>query len=276
MRVGVFRCSTDDPDFNDSGPIRSHLVVFPRTSVTITHAGGEPIIASPNVVMFYNQGQAYRREAISERGDLCEWYAFHPRILLDALRTYDPAVENHSERPFQLSCGPCNPASYLQQRLVFRHIREAPVPDPLYIEETMLCILQHVLDDAHQALRPARQMKHQIEIIQSVQQLLAARFQEHLTLADIAAEINYSPYHLARIFHQQTGQTIHTYLNQIRLRTALDYLQSDMDLTRLALTLGFSSHSHFTQAFRQAFGALPSQFRPHQTAPLNQKRARIR
>jgi AraC family transcriptional regulator len=82
-----------------------------------------------------------------------------------------------------------------------------------------------------------------------------------LTLEDIAAEINYSPYHLAHIFRQQTGQTIHLYLNQMRLRTSLDYLQSGMDLTRLALTLGFSSHSHFTQAFRQAFGALPSQFR---------------
>jgi AraC family transcriptional regulator len=237
LRVGVFRCPTDDPDFSDSGPIRSHLVVFPRTSVTITHAGSEPIIASPNVVMFYNQGQAYRREAISERGDLCEWYAFHPQILLDALRTYDPAIEEHSEQPFQLSWGPCNPASYLQQRLVFRHIGEAAHPDPLYIEETMLCVLQHLLEQAYQkfarrAHRAGAQEKHYEEITRAVQQLLATRFQERLTLGDIAAEINYSPYHLAHIFRHETG-----------------------------LTLGFSSHSHFTQAFRRAFGALPSQLR---------------
>jgi AraC-like DNA-binding protein len=274
LQIGVFRCAPDDPDFSDSGPVRAHLVVFPRTSVTITHTGGEPIIANPNVVMFYNQGQGYRREAISERGDLCEWYAFNPQILLDALCTYDPSVQEHTERPFQFACSPSHPNSYLQQRLVYRHLREALHPDPLYIEETMLCVLQHILDRAYQmhsprARRGLARAKHYKEIIRTVEQLLAARFQEHLTLADIAAEINYSPYHLARIFRQQTGQTIHAYLNQIRLRTALDYLQSDMDLTRLALTLGFSSHSHFTQAFRQAFGALPSQLRPLRASPLN-------
>jgi AraC family transcriptional regulator len=281
LQIGVFRCSTDDPDFTDSGPVRAHLVVFPRTSVAITHTGGEPIIANPNVVMFYNQGQEYRREAISERGDQCEWYTFHPQILVDALCTYDPGAVEHVEQPFQFTWGPSHPKSYLQQRLVFRHIREAPVPDPLYIEETMLCVLQQVIDVAYQRSTPPTRRttahsKHLTEIIRTVQHLLAARFQEHLTLADIATETNYSPYHLARIFRQQTGQTIHAYLTQIRLRTALDYLQSDMDLTHLALALGFSSHSHFTQAFRQAFGALPSQIRARHTYPYHPKRARIR
>jgi AraC family transcriptional regulator len=281
LLVGVFRCSTNDPEFKDSGPIRSHLIVFPRTSVAITHAGEEPIIANPNVVMFYNQNQEYCRKAISERGDRCEWYGFHPQILLDALSTYDPAVLEHFERPFTFAFGPSHPSSYLQQRLVFRHIHESIAPDPLYIEETMLCVLQHVLDLAYQRwARPARRFtaraKHYIEITRSVQLLLAARFQEHLTLEDIAAEINYSPYHLAHIFRQQTGQTIHAYLNQIRLRTALDFLQSDVDLTQLALKLGFSSHSHFTQAFRQTFGTLPSQLRSHSNSHFDQKRARIR
>ena len=33
------------------------------------------------------------------------------------------------------------------------------------------------------------------------------------------------------------------------------------DLTALALDLGFSSHSHFTAAFRRAFGRPPAEFR---------------
>ena len=281
LGVGAFRCPTDDPNFNNRGLIGSHLVVFPRTSIAITHADGEPIIANPNVVMFYNKDQIYYRKAISERGDRCEWYAFRHQILLDALSIYDPSVQEHFEQPFTFAYGPSHPSSYLQQRLVFRHIRESTAPDPLYIEETMLCVLQHVLDLAYQRWGPqvrrvTSRTKHHKEISRSVQQLLAARFQEHLTLEDIAAEINYSPYHLAHIFRQQTGQTIHAYLNQIRLRTALDYLQSDVNLTQLALTLGFSSHSHFTQAFRQAFGASPSQLRRHQISDFKQKRARIR
>jgi AraC-like DNA-binding protein len=34
-----------------------------------------------------------------------------------------------------------------------------------------------------------------------------------------------------------------------------------LDLTTLALNLGFSSHSHFSAVFRRAFGLTPSQFR---------------
>jgi AraC family transcriptional regulator len=57
------------------------------------------------------------------------------------------------------------------------------------------------------------------------------------------------------------GVSLRRYVNQLRLARALIELRSVDDLTRLALELGFSSHSHFTLAFRRAFGCTPSQFR---------------
>ena len=54
---------------------------------------------------------------------------------------------------------------------------------------------------------------------------------------------------------------IHRYLVQLRLARALVELPHTNDLTMLALDLGFSSHSHFTAAFRRAFGSPPSVFR---------------
>jgi AraC-like DNA-binding protein len=40
---------------------------------------------------------------------------------------------------------------------------------------------------------------------------------------------------------------------------ALERLDAgERDLTRLALDLGYSSHSHFTDAFRRSFGVTPS------------------
>ena len=48
----------------------------------------------------------------------------------------------------------------------------------------------------------------------------------------------------------------------MRLRTALERAADPgADLTDLALDLGYSSHSHFTAAFRKAFGVTPSAFR---------------
>jgi AraC-like DNA-binding protein len=54
---------------------------------------------------------------------------------------------------------------------------------------------------------------------------------------------------------------VSTPFTQLRLARALFQLPDADDLTTLALDVGFSSHSHFTLAFRRAFGCTPSQFR---------------
>jgi AraC family transcriptional regulator len=55
---------------------------------------------------------------------------------------------------------------------------------------------------------------------------------------------------------------VHRYLTQLRLRASLDRLADGADdLTALALDLGFSSHSHFADAFRREFGKTPSEVR---------------
>ena len=79
VSIGLFRVKPWQPNFTDSGLTKAYLLVFPRTSVTITHAGREPVVTSTNVVMFYNRGQEYRRGKVSEQGDVCEWFAFANR-----------------------------------------------------------------------------------------------------------------------------------------------------------------------------------------------------
>jgi AraC-like DNA-binding protein len=55
---------------------------------------------------------------------------------------------------------------------------------------------------------------------------------------------------------------IHRYLTRLRLRAALERLAGGVhDLTALALEIGFSSHSHFTDVFRREFGRTPSAVR---------------
>jgi AraC-like DNA-binding protein len=55
---------------------------------------------------------------------------------------------------------------------------------------------------------------------------------------------------------------LYRYLTRLRLRAALERLADGArDLTALALELGFSSHSHFADAFRREFGRTPSDVR---------------
>src|SRR6185312_9723361 len=51
---------------------------------------------------------------------------------------------------------------------------------------------------------------------------------------------------------------MHQYLLQVRMAVALDRLSAGAtDLSRLALDLGFATHSHFSAAFRQYFDVAP-------------------
>lgn len=272
ITVGLFRAKPWEPNFEDSGPTQGYLVVFPRTSVIITHAGREPVITSPNVVMFYNLGQEYRREKVSERGDICEWFAFHPSVVADALKPYDCRVIERIDHPFRFTHGPSDATTFLVQRLVVEHLLENAHPDTLFVQESLLEVLARSLANRY-GLQARKKGSGQInpehkDLARAAQQFLATHFSDSLTLEDLASALNYSQYHLARIFHQQTGQTIHQFLDQLRLRTALEEITAgDKNLTHLAYTLGYSSHSHFSQSFKRTFGHPPSNLREFAVSP---------
>jgi AraC family transcriptional regulator len=265
--IGQFRCRPSHPCFEQTGPAGGHLVVFPRTSVCITHAGGDPIVADPNVVMFYNQHQEYRRSKLSERGDLCEFFSFSPHVVTDALHSYDPSAGERPNRPFSFSHGPSDTATYLLQRLITERLVTDEPMDVLEVEEAMLAVLGKAIENAYrarglQARHTARgtERAHRT-LANEARSLLATRFQEQLSLADVASALHTSPFHLCRVFRQVTGASVHRYLDQIRLLTALELVAEATDITELALELGYSSHSHFTQAFRRTFGVPPSTLR---------------
>jgi AraC-like DNA-binding protein len=80
-------------------------------------------------------------------------------------------------------------------------------------------------------------------------------------LAEIASELRVSPVYLTQVFQQVEGLPLYQYQLRLRLARALDLLAHNCDLTTLSLDLGFSSHSHFSAAFRKLYGYSPSAFR---------------
>ncbi len=263
VRVGRWRCPADHPHFADSGPTPEALFVFPREGVWITHAGGEPFVADANTVTYYNKGQSYTRQKLSLTGDHCEWFAVSPEAIAETLSTHEPAAIDRRDRPFRFTHGPSDPESYLRQRLVFRHVSQEKPADRLFVEEAVLSVLGDVtrLAYARQGLRPAGRgrCRRDRDHVEAARDVIASRYKENLSLADIAREADCSVFHLARIFKARTGFSLHAYRNQLRLRVALQKLaEPGVDLIDIALDIGFSSHSHFTETFRRSFGQTPS------------------
>jgi AraC-like DNA-binding protein len=63
------------------------------------------------------------------------------------------------------------------------------------------------------------------------------------------------------VFQQVEGIPLYRYHLRLRLARALDLIAGYDDLSALAVDLGFSSHSHFSAAFRQSYGHSPTTFK---------------
>lgn len=91
--------------------------------------------------------------------------------------------------------------------------------------------------------------------------LLHDRFNDALTLREIAATLDVHPVHLARAFKRRFGATIGAYVRQLRVDYVRDRLASDTALADLAMEAGFADQSHLTRVFKQLTGCTPSQYR---------------
>lgn len=263
VTIGAFRCAADHPSFRNSGPIRNDCFVFPRTAVVIQHDNARPFVADPTIITLYNRRQQYERRAVSADGDRCDWFAVSTDLLRAALADRDPAASD-DERPMRFPHAPADASTYLAQRRVFLDASTAPDAEPLDLEERVVDLLDRVLSLAYgnRARSSKPRLPRAAELADAAKQWVAPRVAERLTLTRIAAALGVSVFHLCRSFRRATGLTLHAYRDDVRLRVALERLeQGERDLTRLALDLGYSSHSHFTAAFRRSFGTPPSDAR---------------
>jgi AraC-like DNA-binding protein len=80
------------------------------------------------------------------------------------------------------------------------------------------------------------------------------------TLAEIAAEVGVSPVYLTQTFQQVEAMPLYRYQLHLRLARGLDLLGDYDDITTLSMDLGFSSHSHFSAAFKRVYGRTPAEF----------------
>lgn len=264
VTVGAFRCAPDDPSFRNSGAIRDDCFVFPRTAVLIQHEHARAFVADPTVVTLYNRGQQYERRAVAGDGDRCDWFAISPDLLRASLVERDPDAAG-SERPIRFPAARADAATYLAQRQLFLDVCGDPAADPLAIDERVVALLDRVMSLAYGVEAPrasGRSGTRAADLADAAKRWLAPRVTRRLTLADVARAVGCSAFHLCRSFGRATGLTLHAYRDQVRLRLALERLeQGERDLSRLALELGYSSHSHFTSAFRRAFRTPPAALR---------------
>jgi len=231
-------------------------LVFPYRGAYVRHVGGDEAVAEANQVLFFNAGEAYRVSHPLPGGDASLTVAIGDDLLMELaprslMRDHGPAAF----RPQRLRVD----ARTQVLTALLRHGLRENVAEPLEAESLTLTLVQRALGPrtSHAAgATPGRW-----RLAERAKLVLAGDLARRWTLSEVAAQVRCSPVYLTQVFQQVEGLPLYRYQLRLRLARALDLLAQYDDLTRLGLDLGFSSHSHFSSAFRTAYGRTPSQFR---------------
>lgn len=119
-------------------------------------------------------------------------------------------------------------------------------------------LLSHVSDAlSHQPHQAPRQI--------TPYNLILDYISDHLSDAtedSIAKEIGMSKYALSRLFNQNMGCNLRTYISSIRINTARRMLiQTDLPINEIALRCGYSSSRSFNRDFLRFCGMQPREYR---------------
>jgi AraC family transcriptional regulator len=233
----------------------THLV-FPYRGVYMRHAGSDQAVADANHVLFFNAGQGYQVSHPIAGGDASLSLALSEPVLRElAPRSL---LNDGGSLGFRRQHQRIDPRAQALVALL-RHGLNTGSIEPLEAEGLLLTLVCRSLGPrtSHEpgATHARRRLADRVKV------LLASDLSRRWTLAEIAAEIRGSPVYLTQVFRQTEGIPLYRYHLRLRLARGLDLIPRYDDLSALAAELGFSSHSHFTAAFRQAYGRSPTAFR---------------
>jgi transcriptional regulator GlxA family with amidase domain len=83
-----------------------------------------------------------------------------------------------------------------------------------------------------------------------------------VTVRDLSRAHGTSPDHLSRLFCAETGMTLKTYVNRVRVEAARQLLQGTEDkLEAVASLAGFHDASHLSRLFVKYLSSRPGDFR---------------
>ena len=108
------------------------------------------------------------------------------------------------------------------------------------------------------------QIRHS-DTIYRVMDYIKSHFGSKITLEEIAASVYLSASHLSGLFRKETGQTISTYINHVRIEKSKQLLKtSETPIAQIGALCGFEDQSYFTRVFKQQTGLSPKKYRQNQ------------
>ncbi len=127
---------------------------------------------------------------------------------------------------------------------------------PLYVSDLILYLNRLIYERSNPV-----STRENASLYQNICAFIEAHIEEDLSLDRLANEFFMSKYHIAHIFKNNIGLSIHQYITKKRLTYCRQSILSGMSITNAYETFGFGDYSSFYRAFKKEYGISPKDFR---------------
>ena len=98
-------------------------------------------------------------------------------------------------------------------------------------------------------------------LIRQAKSYMNANFSKNISLDDVADYLKVSKFYISRVFKSETNLSLFEYLNDYRMRIALQLLQEGrLYISEIAEQTGFSDRKYFSKVFRKFYGEAPTKY----------------
>ena len=190
----------------------------------------------------------------------------HYRCYYIHMSTTDPAMDAFM-RKLPLSGFLSHPEKVTEifQELLLLNPEEDPAAQ--FILQSAVCRLIHLLSRSES---PTHYADTHTQMILGAEHYIQTHLTETLTLEQVAAAVNLSPFYFHRLFNNFFGLSPSRYILNCRIANAkLELLKENCSLAAVAENCGFSSQSYFCYKFKAITGMSPLQYRRETLSRLN-------
>lgn len=149
------------------------------------------------------------------------------------------------------------------QAKIFRLIEEIHSERFGKTAQISLCVqdlLLHLNRTAYEEANP-NVMEKEHGLYELLLQYIETHLDEELSLDSLARTFYVSKYHIAHVFKEKLGLSVHRYITKKRLALCRDAILSCSEISEACLLCGFKDYSSFFRSFKKEFGMSPKEYK---------------
>ncbi|MDF1738928.1 MAG: AraC family transcriptional regulator [Verrucomicrobiales bacterium] len=198
-------------------------------------------------------------------------FGFETRLIQSTLRSSSSELTTELSNLVFEEGRKFNPVQTLMSKLIseriFSDLRNPPVSGKAVhlwnegrIRDVIALCFYHAPESGEQFFC-TRQKRLGQERVAKTKSYILANLDESLDLKAAARYVGCSPHYLSRTFSECEGYTILQYVRKARIEKAAELLSTGKyNVSEAAVEVGYQSLSHFSKAFQQEKGMLPSRY----------------